>query len=201
MTTYTLPRGTETRMAHKLTAFLSRFQMEALADRLWYCVEELMVNAKKANTKRVYFWEKQLDLTNAADYGKGMLSFKEDTFGDIDRYLRLQKEAKLYVKLILQKKPDAIEIEVRNNAELLPIEYRRMHDKIARGDQYDAEDAFNQADETEGAGLGLSIIVLSLKQIGLTDENLSIASEKGKTSVRLCLPLSLSSASQTEVAV
>ena len=85
MTTYTLPRSTETRMAHKLEAFLSRFQMEALADRLLYCVEELLVNAKKANTKRVYFSEKQLDITNATDYDKGMQSFKEDTFCDIDR--------------------------------------------------------------------------------------------------------------------
>jgi antitoxin component of MazEF toxin-antitoxin module len=191
MTSYTLPRGTETRMSHKLVAFLSRFQMEELAARLWYCVEELLVNAKKANTKRVYFWEKQLDIADAAAYDKGMQSFRSDTFGDIDRYLQLQKEAKLYIKLILREKDDAIEIEVRNNVELLPNEYRRMHDKLARASQYNAEDTFNQTDEAEGAGLGLAIIVLFLKQIGLSEANLAISSEKGKTSVCLCLPISL----------
>jgi signal transduction histidine kinase len=191
MTTYTLPRSTETRMAHKLTAFLQRFQMESLADRLWYCIEELLVNAKKANTKRVYFLEKQLDITKTCDYEKGMKSFKADTFSDIDRYLRLQKEAKLYVKLILQEKREKIEIEVRNNVELMPNEYRRMHDKLARASQYDVEDTFRQTDETEGAGLGLAIIVLFLKQIGLSEANLSIVFEKGKTSVRICLPIPL----------
>jgi signal transduction histidine kinase len=191
MTTYTLPRGTETRMAHKLAAFLRRFQMEAFADRLWYCIEELLVNAKKANTKRVYFWEKQLNIENSADYDKGMQTFRSDTFGDIGRYLQLQKEAKLYIKLILREKADAIEIEVRNNVELLPNEYRRMHDKLARASQYDAEDTFSQTDETEGAGLGLAIIVLFLKQIGLSEANLTIVCEKGKTSVCIRLPLSL----------
>jgi hypothetical protein len=44
-------------------------------------VEELLVNAKKANTKRVYFWEQQIDITKICDY--------ESIYADCEELIKL----------------------------------------------------------------------------------------------------------------
>ena len=122
----------------------------------------LITNAKKANTKRVYFIEKGLNINDQEDYFQGMKTFKEETLSNINHYLELQKNKGLYVKLILQAKQNKIKNEVKNNSELTPFEYKRIHDKITKAHQYSSiEDAFAQVlDSSEGAGLGLIIMIL-----------------------------------------
>jgi len=107
ITTYTLPREMETYMGDILSAFLTELDQQQMIQYLSYCLSELMTNAKKANTKRVYFAEKKLNIMDAGDYKAGMATFKADTLGNIDHYLQLQKEARLYVKLFLQALRDA----------------------------------------------------------------------------------------------
>jgi hypothetical protein len=48
-------------------------------------------------------------------------------------------------------------------------------------------------DESEGAGLGLIMMILMLRKIGLTEENYQVLSEGGETITRLILPFSESS--------
>ena len=80
---------------------------------------------------------------------------------------------KLKEAVIVEGKYDKIKIEVRNNSELTAFEYKRIHDKIVKAHQYSSiEEAFSQIlDDTEGAGLGLIIMILMLRKIGLTDDN------------------------------
>ncbi len=191
ITTYTLPREMSEYMEEVLAAFLSELGQEHMETYLKYCLNELVTNAKKANTKRIYFKEKNLDLFNDADYEKGMQSFKEDTLNNIRYYLGLQKSGGLYVKLILQMRNNKIKIEVRNNAELTFREYKRMHDKVSRAQQYTSVDqAMTQiVDLSEGAGLGIIIMILMLEKIGLTEENFQILSENGETITRIILPI------------
>ncbi|HZK19550.1 MAG TPA: hypothetical protein VFC68_02365, partial [Treponemataceae bacterium] len=98
ITTYTLPREMELYMKTVLTAFLKELDQEYMAEYLIYCINELVTNAKKANTKRVYFKEKGLDLNNPDDYEKGMETFKKDTLENIHYWLKIQKNAGYYVK-------------------------------------------------------------------------------------------------------
>jgi hypothetical protein len=83
ITTFTLPHEIEVYIEQVLTIFLKQLGQEKLKDYVVYCVQELTVNAKKANTKRVYFTERGLDLSNPADYKEGMLGFKENTLSNI----------------------------------------------------------------------------------------------------------------------
>lgn len=192
ITTYTLPRDMEVYMGDVLLKFLDELGQQHMEQYLSYCLNELITNAKKANTKRVYFKEQGLDITNERDYNKGMKSFKEDTLGNIDHYLQKQKEEGLYVKLILQMRNGKIKVEVRNNSALTIFEYKRIHDKLARAQRYSSvQEALEQIlDESEGAGLGLVIMILMLKKIGLTEENFQTISENGETITRIILPLS-----------
>ena len=191
ITTYTLPKEMEDYMNSVLSAFLAELNQSQMTEYLTYCLNELTTNSKKANTKRIYFKEKHLDLLDASDYAKGMEHFKDDTLSNIAHYLQLQKQDGLYVKLILQTRNSKIKIEVRNNCELLPTEYKRMHDKLSRAQQYTAVDqAFEQVlDDSEGAGLGLIIMILMLEKVGLTEENFQIVCENGETITRIILPL------------
>ncbi len=86
--TYTLPRETEMYLEEVLGVFLSEFGQQHLTDRIAYCLKELSVNAKKANTKRVYFKEKNFDIGNSRDYNEGMKHFKEETLSNIQHYLK-----------------------------------------------------------------------------------------------------------------
>ena len=191
ITTYTLPREMEAYIDSVLKAFLNELNQNQMSEYLTYCLNELLTNGKKANTKRIFFKQKNLDIFNAEQYSEGIKNFKRETLSNIRYYLDLQKKAGLYVKLILQARNNKIKIEFRNNSELTVEEYKRMHDKLSRAQQYTSVDqATNQVlDETEGAGLGLIIMILILEKIGLTEENFQILCENGETITRIILPL------------
>jgi hypothetical protein len=191
ITTFTLPHEIEVYVEQVLAIFLKQVDQEKLKDYVVYCVQELAVNAKKANTKRVYFVERGLDLNNPEDYKLGMTTFKDDTLSNIGHYLQLQKDKGLYIKLIFQIKKNIIYIEIRNNIAITKTELVRIHDKLARSRQYNnLEDALSQVlDDSEGAGLGLVILVLMLKKMGLDEDCFDIMGTETETIARIIIPL------------
>ena len=191
ITTFTLPHEIEIYIEQVISVFLKLVGQEKLKDYVVYCVQELTVNAKKANTKRVYFTERGLDLANPEDYKEGMAHFKENTLSNIAHYLQLQKEKGLFIKVILQIKNNIIYIEVRNNVGITKTELIRIHDKLARSRQYsNLEDALSQVlDDSEGAGLGLVILILMLKKMGLDEDCFDILGTDKETIARLIIPL------------
>jgi putative nucleotidyltransferase with HDIG domain len=191
ITTFTLPHEVEVYTEQLITMFLKQLNQENLKDYIVYCVQELAVNAKKANTKRVYFTERGLDVNNPDDYKLGMTSFKQDTLNDLAHYLKLQKEKGLYIKLVFQNKKGTIYLEVRNNVEATKTELIRIHDKLARSRQYNnLEDALSQVlDDSEGAGLGLVIMILMLKKMGLNEDCFDILGTGKETVARIVIPL------------
>ena len=144
ITTYTLPHEVELYIERVITVFLRLVNRENLKNYIVYCVQDLAVNAKKANTKRIYFTERGLDLNNPRDYQLGMSSFMNDTLGDLAHYMRLQKERGFYIKLVLQTRNNNINIEVRNNATITAVELSRIHDKLKRARQYDSLEEIGQ---------------------------------------------------------
>lgn len=190
MTSYTLPRNTEAYIRGILEIFLEECHQNHLKEYLNFCLSELLTNAKKANTKRVYFQEKGLDINNPEDYEKGMENFKMDTLTNIDHYLELQKKAGLYIKLSLRILADKIYIEIRNNSRLTVFEKERIQQKLDSVQQYkEMDEVFtNVLDQSEGAGLGIIIIILMLQKVGLSKENYQVLSEDDETVTRIILP-------------
>ena len=191
ITTYTLPKEIEAYIEQVVEAFLRIMNQQKLKDYVLYCVQELVVNAKKANTKRVYFKERGLNIDNENDYKTGMENFKNETFEHMAHYLQLQKEKGLYIKVILQVKRNTIFLQIRNNVLANKTEQLRVHDKVARSRQFDTlEDAFSQVlDDSEGAGLGLVILVLMLKKLGLDDDSFIFKTTDSYTVAGISIPL------------
>ncbi len=193
ITSYTLPKEMEAYINAVITEFLKQLHNEDIADYIVYYMNELTTNAKKANTKRVYFTEKGLDINDKTDYDSGMKNFKEDSLHNIDHYLSLQKKAGLYVKLSLQATKTSIILDVVNNAPITKQEFKRIFDKLVRARQFSSlEEAFSQVlDDTEGAGLGLIIMVLMLKKMGLDEKAYEIRVVNGCTVNRVKIPRNL----------
>jgi putative nucleotidyltransferase with HDIG domain len=190
--TYTLPHETEIYLDKVLESFLLELGQEKLKEPLSYCLRELAVNAKKANTKRVYFLEKGLDLNSDKDYDAGMKNFKQETFDNIQYYLQKQKELGMYIKVIFQTKGQTLSILVRNNVEITRKEQIRVFDRLARSRAFSSlEEAFSTVlDSSEGAGLGIVILVLMMKKIGLSEDAFAIDSQDGETVASITIPFS-----------
>ncbi len=190
ITSYTLPRNTEAYIRNVMEIFLEECHQEQLKEYLNFCLSELLTNSKKANTKRVYFKEKGLDINNPDDYEKGMENFKMDTLTNIDYYLELQKKAGLYVKLSLKILADKIYIEIKNNSKLTVFEKERIQQKLDSVQQYSSMDEVftNVLDQSEGAGLGIIIIILMLQKVGLSKDCYQVISTDEETITRIILP-------------
>ncbi|MBQ9538362.1 MAG: HDOD domain-containing protein [Treponema sp.] len=192
LTTYTFPRKVEAYVDDVIRVFLKELNQQQMTETLSFCMKELANNGKKANTKRVYFEEKKLDLNKSDEYKKGMEAFKTETLTNQKFWLELQKNKGFYIKIVLQAANNKIKLEVRNKCELNVNEYKRIHDKITRATMFDSleEGMASMLDESEGAGLGLTMMVLMLKKIGLNEENYQVISENGETITRMILPFS-----------
>jgi putative nucleotidyltransferase with HDIG domain len=190
--TYTLPHETEIYLDKVLENFLVELGQAKLKEPLSYCLRELAVNAKKANTKRVYFLEKKLDLGKDQDYELGMKTFKQETFDNLPYYLQKQKEMGLYIKIVFQTKGKMLNIMVRNNVEITRKEQIRVFDRLARSRAFSSlEEAFATVlDSSEGAGLGIVILVLMMKKIGLDEDCFSIDTDDGETVATITVPFS-----------
>ncbi|MFP3960066.1 MAG: HDOD domain-containing protein [Spirochaetaceae bacterium] len=189
---YTLPRETEEYLEQILEIFLKEMGQEQLKDALSYCLREVAVNAKKANTKRVYFRERGLDILDDEDYREGMRGFKQDTLENISHYLERQKDEGLYVKVVFHAKGRVLHLYVINNSVITKKEQIRIYDRIARSRAFSSlEEALTTVlDDSEGAGLGIVILVLMLKKIGLDEDAFDIDARDGETVARVSIPMS-----------
>lgn len=188
---YKLPPHTEAQIEEVLGVFLGELDREILKDSLAYCLRELAVNGKKANTKRVYFEEKGLSLENDEEYARGMETFKNETLDNIAYWLDRQEEAGLYVKVSFHIQGRDLHITVGNNTLITRKEQIRIYDRIARSRAFRTmEEAMTSVlDDSEGAGLGIVILVLMLKKLGLDEEAFDIDVEGSETVARLIVPM------------
>ena len=175
-----------------LEAFLSEIELESIQESLSYCTKELLANAQKANAKRIYFQEKGLSITEPEDYQNGMKRFHSYlTRNAADCAEKLQASG-YEMTLTFHTSGGVFTIRVCNNCELTKQEYSRIYDRVirARGVNSFYEALSTATDATEGAGLGIVILIQFLKRIGLDEEALSIDSEKGSTMATLKIPVS-----------
>lgn len=164
-----------------------------LKNKISYCIHELAVNSKKANTKRVFFREMDLDINNPQHYHTGMKDFKDKTLKEIDRYMKIQEKEDLYIKLHFRKSGNKLYIDIINNVTLTVFEKERIRDKFvkARKIQNMAEAYIDICDYIEGSGLGIVMTILMLRSIGLSDNAFTIFSKNNKTITQLRIDFDL----------
>jgi len=161
-----------------------------LLDMMVTILREIIINATKANAKRVYFHKMNLDIANHETYMKGIEKFKEDIVGQLDRLEGELKKSNLKVTFYTKKEEDGIKFIVTNNAPILPEELKRINLRLDNARRYkDFTEAYEEIyDETEGAGLGIVLVVLLLKSSGIDPAHYKIKTDGKVTQASLFIP-------------
>lgn len=191
---YTVIPVTETGLRRISELVLEKYHKSELLPTVAMILKELALNAAKANFKRIMFEMRKLDLENDADYESGMRDFKAAISEDwAIEYGRRSKKLNRRVEILFNYNTDRLLIKVVNNFPLSQKEEIRVREKLAAAMQYeDIGDFFaNCGDETEGAGLGLVLIMTALKSYGIDPHAFTIyVNGKDQTVASLEIPLS-----------
>ena len=189
---YALLAKTEEELNLIVTRILRRFGRENLVGAVYTCVKELALNGAKANIKRILFLENQIDINSDVDYEKGMTLFRSRLNEKwILEYANKAKDQNYYVDVAFNFNDERLIIEVENNSALSEKEDKRIREKFNKGSQYDniAEFYMDTQDTTEGAGMGITLILMLLKAEGIDPHLFTLRSDyKHRTVARIEFP-------------
>lgn len=176
-----------------LVKVLSQSDLIYLQVMIETIIREMVINAVKANAKRVYFSKMDLDINDSFQYEQGMENFKTYLIGNLDIIPEELKKNGYKVELFLQKNKEGFKIIVKNNASLLPFEEERINLRISKAREYnDFSDIYMDiSDDSEGEGLGIPLTILFLKNSGIDDRSFRIRSGIDSTLSVLDIPFKI----------
>jgi HD-like signal output (HDOD) protein len=171
--------------------YLGELGQEKILEPLSYCVKELISNAQKANAKRIYFDEHGLQLARPADYEKGMKGFLTEMSENLAHFIEQMRERRLPIEVTFLATRETLRISVKNGSALAPVEKKRIDERIAKARAFYSffEVLETSVDHTEGAGLGIMMLLQFLKRIGVGEQAFSITSENGSTVSSIAIPI------------
>lgn len=196
LVTYYLSDAGEQALHIIVSRILTRFHREDLLDILYTSLKELVMNAGKANLKRIVFDDLGLDPLDPQQYDEGMVIFKQNLPEKRIRHYKPRfRDYNLPVTITFYYEPfHALKIKVKNVFTLWPVEEERIRTKFRDAQDFTDLMQFYLAhgDETEGAGMGLTLVGILLDQTGIDRHHFSLYSSTryGETIARLEIPLS-----------
>lgn len=111
------------------------------------------------------------------------------------------KEFGYNVKISCSYTEGRFDLEIRNNFPLIPVEAERIKEKFLHAKKYDNlfEFFMEHGDNTEGAGMGITMVEILLSQSGFDRRLFSIYSseKKNETIARVEVPLNQISVAKT----
>jgi HD-like signal output (HDOD) protein len=181
-------------LLNSITArILAKYDLHYILYSMLTIIREIVVNALKANAKRVFFSNSGLDINDLQDYKKGIGIFKEKVVGDFDSIRDAVMNSSYYINYNLTYTDEGINFSVKNNAGILQQEQIRINERI---DSAVKKNNFHEIyddieDDTEGAGLGIALVVLFLKSMGLDPASFKIRSDGKVTVTSFFIPYEL----------
>lgn len=169
---------------------LSYFDEVFLLEVSFTIIKEILINAVKANAKRIHFRNLNLDIHSPMDYEKGMESFADEvTFKWVEQE-ELLNDSEFFITSTCKFEEGTLLFTVENNTTVLPEEQKRILKRIEAARGYnDLSDAFeDMSDSSESAGLGLILTQILLKNSGIGWEKFQIEFFDSKTRVSLRIP-------------
>ena len=173
-----------------LHRYLEYFDILYMKDMLITILKELINNAIKANAKRLYFKIRELDIQNRDQYREGMECFKDDVFAEANDILNQLHDARLIVRVFFKVLPDNLKISVINNIPILEEELQKVNSRLKKAYQYtDISEAFEDVlDDSEGAGLGLIMVLMLFKNAGFPVDVFRISTDGKLTITKISIP-------------
>lgn len=156
-----------------------------------FIVKEMVNNANKSNLKSVYFKLHNLNINSKEDYISNIHAFKEELERNPELLYDQVNRMSLWIELSFSVENNHFIITVINNRTLTAFEKERIKAKYEEVEQYKELNSslLNSVDTSEGAGLGIILILLMLKKIGLNSSYLKIFDQQGNTVTKLLIPM------------
>ncbi len=189
--THRITKSVEEYIQRAIDLILDKCKHPTLVPTLYTIIKELSINACKANQKRVFFDEKKLDIKDPVDYAKGIVEYKAMFSEEMSNEFGLKAKKKGYYCLItFAYSPDGMTVEVTNNTPIAKEEEKSLREKLEKGMGYEdiAQFYMDNADNTEGAGLGLALILIMLKGENIDPNYFRIFIADDSTTARLEIP-------------
>ncbi len=173
-----------------LTRELAKHDLQYLIYSVVTILRELVVNSLKANAKRIFFQSNSLDINDPEQYKKGIEKFKEEVVGDFDYIKDDILNSEHSINFNISEESDALLFTIKNSVPIIPEELIRINSRIAVAiQQANFSDIYDKIeDETEGAGLGIALIVMFLKSMGIDPSAFSIKSDDKITVASVKIP-------------
>ncbi len=176
---------------NKTIEILERYNKIDYHEVIISALKELIYNASKANLKRVYFRDRGWDLHNMGHYAMGLPRFKE-MIGtrEMQEYFQRFPQQDLWTRFAIEHSSLGLRMEVSNHSAIIPIEEKRIRMKLALA--MSREDIlgfyYKLKDTSEGAGLGIALVINLLRSIGIDPSLFRIGSEENVTTARIEVP-------------
>ncbi|MGL4370194.1 MAG: hypothetical protein ACRCUT_11085 [Spirochaetota bacterium] len=194
--TYAVSEKTELRIKEALHSYLGLYDCDELHGSLYTVIKELLINAVKANFKNIYFESGKPAAGGAAalKYETALKLFRlEMGRNEAEHLERIAREKNISANLFFSCESGVLFIEIENPASMSAVEYENICRKLdyARHCENISDYFLEETDDPnkEGAGLGLILIIMILKSLGLGEMNFSIRSSGGITKAAITIPL------------
>ena len=193
--THVLGDSGEAKLKYIFTKVLEKYSRTELMELLYTSAKELIVNSTKAAIKRIVFEENNLEAGDEQKYELLMHQFKENlTDRKFPFYKEKMKEKGYRVSVKIAYNKDRILLRIINNFPLLPKEEKRIREKFIKAKKYDNlfEFYMDHGDNTEGAGMGITLVEIMLVQSGYDRHLFTISSNSysSETIAKVEIPLS-----------
>ncbi len=168
---------------------LSRVDRLFLLDTIITVVREIVLNAVKANVKRVFFKKLKLDINDPGEYENGMIKFK-DVVSDLE-FMKKELTGTDYRVVFKAKKVDnGFVFQLINNSKILPKEAERIRARLqnAAGSRNFAEAYEKSYDPSEGAGIGIILIILLLRNAGIGADSFKFIARDDSVASQVFIP-------------
>ena len=184
-----------------LQILLKEIGKNHIFDALTYCLHELIDNACKANLKRVFFVSHQLDIQNATDYQRGMANFKSEILTNQANYTAQLEEAGLFIDVAFFLDEKELILHVSNNSVILPSELAKINQRIELARiHHTLTDVFEDiSDNSESAGLGIVMLYMILRSLGLPHNSFVITTDDTCTAVTISMPIHMLTDDESEM--
>jgi len=194
--THRMTEMVEKHIQHAVESILDKNEQPQLVTTLYTILKELVINGCKANQKRIFFEERNLDITDAKDYEIGQAEYRKIFSEKMAYEYGLKARSRGFYCLIdFHFDITGVTLEVINNTGIAPQEERMMREKLKKAMGYNdiAEFYMEQAmsgdsPEAEGAGLGIALIIILLKGEDIDPNLFRIVIDGDRTVARLEIP-------------
>ncbi len=181
--TYVMSDIGEAKLKFIIKQVLEKYDKSDLQDLLYTCAKELIMNSIKAAIKRLEFNTSGKNPHDENEYLEFMTTFKDNLTDKKFPYFKDKMKANnFFIKIKFFYDEQKIILRIINNFPLFQQEEDRIKEKFIKAKKYENlfEFYMEHSDNTEGAGMGITLIEILLAQSGFDRHQFTIYSSKQK---------------------